>query len=129
MARILIVSENAGLSGLLKFILETAGFQARVLEDSLALFDEATKEPPDLVVMDIFLKYVDGLYLLERFKSRKDTAAIPVLVVASKNEPLALIDAIERGAFNYMAAPVNEDLFLGSVRKCLAREKKSNNVK
>ncbi|MBP7585100.1 MAG: response regulator [Spirochaetes bacterium] len=125
MATILIVNENANLTGFLKFILETAGYQTKVLDNGLALFDEADADPPSLVVMDTSFKYVDGLYLLEKFKSRRETASIPVLVVASKNEPLALIDAIERGAYNYMAAPVNEDAFLSNVKKCLTPAKKN----
>lgn len=126
MAKILIVNENESLSGFLKFILETAGYQVKVLDNSLSLFDEVTADPPALVIMDIFLKYVDGLYLLEKFKSRKDTAPVPVLVVASKNEPLALIDAIERGAYNYLSAPVNEDALIANVKKSLALGQKNH---
>ena len=46
MATILIVNENANLTGFLKFILETAGYQTKVLDNGLALFDEADADPP-----------------------------------------------------------------------------------
>lgn len=126
MAHILIVNENESSSGFIRFILEKAGYQARVLGNSLSLFDEIQSDPPSLVVMDIYLKYIDGLYLLEKFRATKAAASIPVLVVASKNEPLALIDAIERGASNYLAAPVNEDALIMNVKKCLAQGQKNN---
>ncbi len=120
METILLVNENKQFTEFLKFILEAAGYRVEVLENSLELFETVQVSQPGLVIIDTYLKYIDGLYLLERFKTRKEFASIPVLVVSTKNDPLSLIDSLERGAVNYLAAPINEDLLIDNVKKALA---------
>ncbi|MCX8122806.1 MAG: response regulator [Spirochaetes bacterium] len=116
---ILLVFDNDRFAQFLQFVLTTAGFSIERCNDPLALFEKVKETNPRLIVMDIFLKHIDGLYLLERLYAVKEYAQIPVLIVSSRNEPLAVFDALERGAADYLAAPINEDMLIEKVKKLL----------
>jgi len=116
---ILLVFDNDRFAELIRFVITTAGFKVEQLKDPLALYEKVKEINPPLIIMDIFLKHIDGLYLLERLYAVKEFANIPVLIVSSRNEPLAVFDALERGAADYLAAPINEDMLIDKVKKLL----------
>ncbi|MGB4270284.1 MAG: response regulator [Spirochaetota bacterium] len=116
---ILLLFDNDRFAELIRFVVTTAGFKVEQLNDPLALYEKVKEINPPLIIMDIFLKHIDGLYLLERLYAVKEFANIPVLIVSSRNEPLAVFDALERGAADYLAAPINEDMLIDKVKKLL----------
>jgi CheY-like chemotaxis protein len=116
---ILLIFDNSRFAELIRFVLTTAGLKIELLADPLEIFEKVKEMNPPLIVMDIFLKNIDGLYLLERLYSVKEFTKIPVFIVSSRNEPLAVFDALERGAADYLAAPINEDMLIEKVNKLL----------
>lgn len=116
---ILLLFDNDRFAELIRFVVTTAGFKVEQLNDPLALYEKVKEINPPLIIIDIFLKHIDGLYLLERLYAVKEFANIPVLIVSSRNEPLAVFDALERGAADYLAAPINEDMLIDKVKKLL----------
>jgi len=116
---ILLIFDNSRFAELIRFVLTTAGLKIELLADPLAIFERVQEINPPLIIMDIFLKNIDGLYLLERLYSVKEFTKIPVFIVSSRNEPLAVFDALERGAADYLAAPINEDMLIEKVNKLL----------
>jgi|YNPMSStandDraft_1061717.scaffolds.fasta_scaffold17132_3 DNA-binding response OmpR family regulator len=119
MKPILLVFDNNRFAELIRFVVTTAGFTVEQLNDPLALYEKVKDLNPPLIIMDVFLKHIDGLYLLERLYAVKEFEHIPVLIVSSRNEPLAVFDALERGAADYLAAPINEDMLIEKVKKLL----------
>jgi DNA-binding response OmpR family regulator len=119
MKPILLVFDNNRFAELIRFVVTTAGFTVEQLNDPLALYEKVKDLNPPLIIMDVFLKHIDGLYLLERLYAVKEFTHIPVLIVSSRNEPLAVFDALERGAADYLAAPINEDMLIEKVKKLL----------
>lgn len=121
MDKVLIIYNVKQLGDLISFICSTAGFEVRIINNPFSIFDCIDDFKPNLIIMDVFLKYVDGLYFLERLKSEKKLSQIPVLIVSSKNDPLALFDSLERGAVDYIPAPINEDVLIEKVKKILQK--------
>ncbi|GAB4221513.1 MAG: response regulator [Spirochaetota bacterium] len=119
MSKILLVFDNSRFAELIRFVVTAAGYTVENLNDPLGLFEKVKEINPPLIIMDVFLKNIDGLYLLERLYAVKEFAHIPVLIVSSRNEPLAVFDALERGAADYLAAPINEDMLIDKVNKLL----------
>ncbi len=116
---ILLLFDNDRFAELIRFVVTTAGFKVEHINDPLALYEKVKEINPPLIIMDIFLRHIDGLYLLERLYAVKEFANIPVLIVSSRNEPMAVFDALERGAADYLAAPINEDMLIDKVKKLL----------
>ncbi len=117
MSKILVVYDNRTFGDFVSFVLKTAGMEVDYLDDPLQLFDYITANTPSLIIIDVFLTHVDGLYILEKMRMVESYRSIPVLVVSSRNEPLSLFDALERGAADYLASPINEDQLIEKVNK------------
>ncbi len=117
MSKILVVYDNRTFGEFVSFVVKTAGMEADFLDDPLQLFDYVTANTPTLIIIDVFLNHVDGLYIIEKLRMVEEYRSIPILVVSSRNEPLSLFDALERGAVDYLASPINEDLLIEKVKK------------
>ena len=59
----------------------------------------------------------------EKIMLNNSNSEIPILVVSKKNEPLYLFDALERGAVDYIAVPINEDQLISKVEKIIPDDK------
>ncbi len=117
MSKILVVYDNRTFGDFVTFVLKTAGMEVDFLDDPLQLFDYVTANTPSLIIIDVFLNHVDGLYIIEKLRMVEEYRSIPILVVSSRNEPLSLFDALERGAVDYLASPINEDSLIEKVKK------------
>ncbi len=67
-AQIIIVDDDPLVGGLTLELLTDAGYQARLIQDSLKAQDIIKAEKPALVVLDILMPGLDGLTLLHRLK-------------------------------------------------------------
>lgn len=117
MDKILLVYDDKKFGNFLDFILKTADFNVILLEDPLLLFEKIAQEKPGLIILDVFITHIDGLYLLEKIRSRKEYESIPILVISSEHNLLLLFDALESGASDFLSAPINEDELIQKVKQ------------
>lgn len=102
MRTILIVEDNIEISDMMRSYLMKAGYsviQAFDGEQAVKMFG-AMK--PDLVLLDIMLKYLDGYAICEIIRK---TANIPVIVVSAKVGEEDKIKMFELGADDYLTKP------------------------
>jgi two-component system response regulator len=93
--RILYVEDSAADADLMRRALEAAGkpFSLTVLNDGQAALDlvrSGSPPLPDVIVLDVKLRAVDGLTVLAEMKSNTRWQKIPVLVFAAPQDPNAL---------------------------------------
>ena len=103
--RALVVDDYASSATALGEHLDSWGYESRVAfsgEKALALLDDFT---PDVVVTDLAMPGIDGLQLLERLRSRG--LDCEVLVLTGQGTIETAVDAIRKGAFDYVAKPVD----------------------
>jgi DNA-binding NtrC family response regulator len=65
----------------------------------------AEEEPPDLVLLDVKLPDVKGTDLLEEFKKR--WPSLPVIMITAFGEIEDVVDAMRRGAYNFLTKPID----------------------
>ncbi len=107
-SRILVVDDDASSRELLARILASDGHSVRTCADgSEALAELGGDSPPDLVVSDIRMAEVDGLQVVDAFRQRSPDTPV-VLVTAFGNVDGAL-EAIRRGAADYISKPYDVD--------------------
>ena len=88
---------------------ESAAYPAQA--ESLAL--AAT---PDVILMDVFLPQLDGLFALRRFRRNSRLAKIPIVMTASPGFPSLKIQALWHGAADYLVKPIDERELLCTLR-------------
>ncbi len=93
-------------------------------EEAIKIFDNDTH---DLVITDLKLPGKSGMELLEYVKSRKPD--LPVIIITAFGTIENAVEAMKKGAFNYLTKPVNPDELLSVVKEVLEKyELKKENV-
>ena len=117
-AHILLVDDDALLRRSLVLNLEEAGYRASAsatAEDALAL---ATRDRPDLVLLDIGLPGMDGLDALRHFQSR---IGVPVIFLTARRRELDEVLGLELGADDYITKPFDVSVLLARIKTVLRR--------
>ncbi|MBF0408159.1 MAG: sigma-54-dependent Fis family transcriptional regulator [Candidatus Riflebacteria bacterium] len=116
---ILIVDDEESILYTLETVLKKEGYSirsAKSVTDALARLDE---KPADLIISDVTMPERSGLDLLDNVKKR-DPENLVILVTAFGSEALA-VEAMKRGAYDYLPKPfANDDLKI-TVRRALEK--------
>jgi CheY-like chemotaxis protein len=80
---------------------------------------------PDLVLLDVMLPELDGIGVLEAMRSDPVFASLPVMIVSSDNDRVAVTKMVELGIQDYLLKPFKADLVTKRVGKILTAVHKS----
>src|ERR1700730_17053919 len=101
--RILVIDDEAAIRDSLRMTLEYEGYEfagAATGQEGLAL---AAREMPDLVLLDVKMPGMDGLEVLGRLHSMYE--ALPVVMISAHGTPSSAVDAIRKGATDFLEKP------------------------
>ncbi len=119
--RILIVDDDAGLRESLELVLSAEGYEVQAAQDAesaLRIVDEA---PVEVVLCDLRMPGMDGLELLPQLVRRLPNAT--VLMMSAYGSADLAIEAMQRGAYDYLAKPFQPSELLLVLRKARERER------
>jgi len=120
MAHILIIDDSPTDVRVFTTLLEKNGHRvssAASAEDGIAL---ATRERPDLVIMDVIMPGMNGFQATRTLSRDADTSAIPILIVTTKSMETDRVWGLRQGAKDFLVKPVAEQELLGRIQKLLA---------
>jgi two-component system OmpR family response regulator len=117
-AHILIVDDDAEISGLLAEYLEKHGYRTTTAGDGKAMARALETNRIDLIVLDLNLPGEDGLTLCRNLRTRSD---IPVVMLTARSEPLDRILGLEMGADDYLPKPFEPRELFARIRSVLRR--------
>src|SRR5688572_11844138 len=105
--RILIADDEDGLRWVLEKGLRQAGYEVTAVKDGMAALRAVEAETFDLVFLDIRMPGMDGLTALGKMRERKADACIVVMTAHGTME--TAIQAMQRGAYDYLTKPFDLD--------------------
>jgi putative nucleotidyltransferase with HDIG domain len=115
--KILIVDDEEAIREVVSTLLEAQGYDCSTVSNGLLAREYLEKNSADLVLSDMVMPEMDGLSLLEW--ERKHDADVPVIMVTAMHDLSTALEAIRRGAYDYILKPFEKDqLYLG-VRRAL----------
>ena len=121
MARVLIVEDEEALSLLLRYNLESEGYEV----DVCARGDEADtrlkEAAPDLLVLDWMLPGLSGIELCRRLWARPETERLPNIMLTARGEESERIRGLSTGADDYVVKPFSTPELMARVRAMLRR--------
>lgn len=112
--KVLVVDDEEHIVELVKFNLETEGFDVEVAYDGLDGFVKARDTKPDLIFLDWMLPGISGIDILKKIRSDKELSNTPVIMLTAKNMESDKIQGLDVGADDYITKPF-------SVKEVLAR--------
>lgn len=119
MKKVLVVEDNDNNLYLIRFILEKNGLTVIAARDGAAGVEMATKEKPDLILMDIQLPVLDGYEATKRIKASEETKDIPIIALTSYAMVGDREKALNIGCTGYIEKPINPETIMTEIEKYL----------
>ena len=122
-ARILIVEDEEPLSLLLRYNLESEGYEVETVtrgDDADTRLREST---PDLVVLDWMLPGLSGIELCRRLRTRTETKSMPIIMLTARGEESERVRGLSTGADDYITKPFSVPELLARIRALLRRSR------
>ena len=112
MENILVVDDEEAIREVVSTMLESKGYHCTAVQNGRVAQDQIKRATPDLVLSDMIMPEMDGLKLLEWM--RQYDPEVPVIMVTAIHDISTALEAIRRGAYDYILKPFEKDqLFLG----------------
>ena len=105
--RILIVDDEKNIASSLEGILSDEGYQISVAGDGLDALEKIQSDPPDLVLLDIWLPGMAGIEVLKTLKSYHPE--IEVLIMSGHGTIDTAVKATKLGAYDFIEKPFSMD--------------------
>ena len=118
--KILIIDDDDGLRKSVSLILTDADYEVVLAEDGESGLSTAHEQKPDLILCDVRMPRVDGLEFLASYREAGGEALV-LMMTAYGSMELA-IEAMKRGAYDYLPKPFGADEVLLAIRKAEERE-------
>jgi DNA-binding response OmpR family regulator len=118
MTTILVVDDEPKIAQLARDYLEHAGFRVVTAPDARAALRSASRERPDLIVLDLRLPDMDGLDVT---RTLRKTSTVPIIMLTARDDESDKLVGLEVGADDYMTKPFSPKELVARVRAVLRR--------
>jgi two-component system KDP operon response regulator KdpE len=116
--RILIVEDEPALLRALRIDLRARGYAVATAATGRDALDQASREPPDAVLLDLGLPDTDGIEVIGRLRA---WSSVPIIVLSGRTTAQDKIGALDAGADDYVLKPFAMDELLARLRAALRR--------
>lgn len=118
--KILVIDDEENIRELIKFNLETAGFEVRLAADGREAIEKLNQEI-DLVVLDLMLPVVDGLSLCRQIRADQHFKNLPIIMLTAKSEEVDRVLGLEMGADDYLTKPFSPRELIARIKAIMRR--------
>jgi len=108
MQKVLMIEDDPLVGRLYKRVFELEGFAIEWAENGQDGLDKVKTMEPDIILLDVMMKGLNGLEVLTRLKDEPKTAGIPVLVLTNVSDMRITQLATEKGAVAAMVKSETE---------------------
>jgi len=110
--KILIVDDVVSNVLLLKVLLKNEKFKTVTASDGLEAIQQAEKELPDLILLDVMMPQMDGFETAMHLKNNPTTAGIPIIFLTALNSTQDIVKGFQAGANDFITKPFNKEELL-----------------
>ena len=116
--RILVIEDEPDLRALLRDLFEDVGYEVREAADGRGGLRELYAAAPDVVILDVTMRDLDGWQTLERIR---DVSDVPVLMLTARASELEKVRGLKAGADDYVGKPFGHQELLARIETILRR--------
>lgn len=118
---IYLLEDDGSIRSFVAYALESSGLETRGFERPSEFWRELEKCVPSLLLLDIMLPEEDGLEVLRKLRSRRDTARLPVIMLTARGTEYDKVLGLDKGADDYITKPFGIMELISRVRALLRR--------
>lgn len=116
---ILVVDDEPLQREILKTILNDAGYETYTAASAEEALKTLTKYHPDVLLTDLKMEGMDGIELIESIPL--DSYTPTMIIMTAHGTITSAVEAIKKGAFDYLTKPLNKDSLLLTVQRAVER--------
>jgi len=113
---ILIVEDERAIIRFLKASLSGDGYRLSIAESGRQAQVMLASQPPDLIILDLGLPDIDGADLIDQVRQ---WSQLPIIVLSARDQERDKVDALDRGADDYLTKPFGVSELLARLRVAL----------
>lgn len=117
-ASVLVVEDDPHITRALLVNLKARGYRTHQAATGRQALKMAAHEHPDVILLDLGLPDMEGREVIEGIRG---WSKVPIIVVSARNESHSKVDALDRGADDYVTKPFAMDELLARLRAALRR--------
>lgn len=111
--KILVIEDDKYISGFINVSLKNEGYQVLIADTGTQGLFLFTSHHPDLILLDLGLPDIDGLDIITELRMSTST---PIVVISARGQEREKIDALDRGADDYLTKPFYMGELLARIR-------------
>jgi two-component system alkaline phosphatase synthesis response regulator PhoP/two-component system response regulator VicR len=115
--RILAVDDEPHILRLIQINLQRNGYLVELAGDGKEALERVAANPPDLIVLDVMMPYMDGFEVLRALKREPSTRDIPVIMLTAKASDQDVFMGWSSGVDCYLTKPFNPQELVNFVRR------------
>ena len=119
--RILVVEDSATQAAALTDLLERAGYETVIARRAERALEILREQSVGLVLSDVVMPGMNGYELTRRIRALPALSELPVVLLTSLTDPLAIVRGLESGADHYVTKPYEPEGLLARVKAVIAR--------
>ena len=128
-SRILVVDDQESNVDMLSRRLQRVGYDVVSAPNGREALKALQSEPIDLILLDQMMPGMTGIEVLQTVRATKELQQIPVIMVTAVNDGAAIAEALDAGANDYIAKPLEFQTALARIRSHLARGRAHGRLK
>ena len=119
--KIMVVEDEEALSELLRYNLESEGYEVEIVDrgDDAAL--RLRETVPDLLLLDWMLPGLSGIELCRRVRMRKETETLPIIMLTARSEESERVRGLSTGADDFVVKPFSVPELMARIKAMLRR--------
>ncbi len=115
--RLLVVDDESTICWGLARLAKDLGHEVDTASSAEAGIDTASRQPPDLLILDVRLPGMDGFTAIEHF--RQHIGAAPIVVITAYGDLATAVETVRRGAFEYLVKPFDLSVAQHAIERAL----------
>ncbi len=119
---VLLVDDEPNIILSLEFLIEQAGYEARVARDGEAALKSIEERRPDLILLDVMLPKRDGFDVCERIRANSAWNDIRIIMLTAKGRDSERERGLALGADAYITKPFSTREAMEQVKRFLDDE-------
>lgn len=113
-----VIDDDPAMRDSLDFLLDAAGFEARLFESALGFLAALPALGPGCVVSDVRMPNLDGIELLRRLK--ETNKPFPIIIMTGHGDIPLAVEAMKLGAIDFIEKPFEDDRLIGTIKAALS---------
>lgn len=119
MNTVLAIDDDKTTLGILESQLNSIGYRVVTERSGVRGVDLAKEFSPDVILLDLNMPVMSGFEVMSALRKEKATRNIPVIVLTVSKDRETVVDAMRRGAIDYIAKPYNIDKLNMKIRAAI----------